>query len=888
MKLRFGDFATRRELRAVEDRLNAAVQDKITEDMKVILQKIADMGKVQIEDQRLMGDRIMELNKKLVNLEHQQDNKIVKCQSHADARVKEVENEMKKAVKEMKEELGKLREEVDIKFESNKVEVFNAITQKNTQQFNEYEQILENFRQAIKDNSERIQMQDAEVKKNQKHVDGSVEKLTQRNAAIIKQLKTLRANQEEIMKRLEMDLHNKLGEYEKRSELDKKQAEKEMKGMADEIAELRSGVTELGKSQRKEREVREFATKRKASDADGKIAEIQQELDDFNEKLKSLLQLEQRFEERMSTMEESLDSRCEKRCQSLQTTCNSSSEKLHTQFVVLEQSISHINQQLAKLEKTASKHSQTLSNTNNNLKDLGNSHNDLTKRVEVLERRLDSLIAELRKKLGDCAKEFQVHREAIIELMDRETPEPVYELAIRAPEPKEPTEEKQDITEEKPKEVNNVLIGTDNFMRNIELQTDVQPEVKPEKKSMEAAEPIFEKDYKRGEAKESSRVYSEGAKVESEAMSEEEDGPRLNRLQAKTPRQVALEERKEDIPEIREMTLDLTIPKKSPTVFDEMSQQTDRHYMSEAVRERAVRAPTVSKDLFSNSPHYLREDPLRSIDRRRIISTKGVKVQDNISSKHFRKSQMFAINLDDIANIGQDDYHRATYSEFIDYASMNFDNYEPQVDHETSTFKRTSQFEPRNSKKVNAFRTGYTERENNLAEIEENQIHESARPTPAREELSQPLIVEPEHEPERRSHEVAEENPPEEAKHTVVPARRECGGEESKEAGGSNSLIESEGNVPQRASTQSEPYMESAHNKAHECKLCITVVGGTEESKDEKLRKVMDVNKESMKIYEEDRKRMREESQKMFSDKGYIVGPNVQDANGLDSVKSIE
>lgn len=818
MKLRFGDFATRRELRAAEDRLNAAVQEKITEDMKVILQKIADMGKVQIEDQRLMGDRIVELNKKLVNLEHQQDNKIVKCQTHADARAKEVENEMRKAVREIKEELGKLREEVNVKFESNKVEVFNAITQKNTQQFNEYEQVLENFRQAIKDNSERIQMQDAEAKRSQKHVDGSIEKLTQRNAATVKQLKALRANQEEIMRRLEMDLHSKLGEYEKRGELDKKQAEKEMKGMAEEIAELRSGVTELGKGQRKEREVREFTTKRQVSDSDERIAEIQQELDDFNEKLKSLLQLEQRFEERISTMEESLDSRCEKRYQSLQTTCNSSSEKLHTQFIVLEQSISHINQQLAKLEKTTSKHSQTLSNTNNSLKNLGNSHNDLTRRVEALERRLDSLVAELRKKLGDCAKEFQVHREAIIELMDRETPEPVYELAIRAPEPKDVSEEKQDITEEKPKEVNNVLLGTDNFMRNIELQTDAEPEVRPGRKSAEAAEPIFEKDYRRGEAKESSRVYSEGAKAESEAMSEEDDGPKLNRLQTKTPRQIALEERKEDAPEIREMTLDLTIPKKSPTVIDDTSQQTDRHYMSEAVKERAARAPTLSRDLFSSSPHYLREDPLRSIDRRRIISTKGVKAQDNISSQHFRKSQMFAVNLDDIANIGQDDYHRATYSEFIDYASMNFDNYEPQVDHETSTFRRTSQFEPRNSKKVNAFKTGYTERDNDLAEIEENQVHDSARRTPARQELSQPQIIEPEHESEHRSR---EESPAEEAKPAAVPARgesAESAGEGSKEAGGSNSAIESEGNVPPRASTQSEPYMESAHNKAHECK----------------------------------------------------------------------
>lgn len=45
----------------------------------------------------------------------------------------------------------------------------------------------------------------------------------------------------------------------------------------------------------------------------------------------------------------------------------------------------------------------------------------------------------------------------------------------------------------------------------------------------------------------------------------------------------------------------------------------------------------------------------------------------------------------------------------------------------------------------------------------------------------------------------------------------------------------------------------------------------------------MDINKESMKIYEQDRKRVKEESQKMFSDKGYIAGPNEN-----DSIKSAE
>ncbi len=42
----------------------------------------------------------------------------------------------------------------------------------------------------------------------------------------------------------------------------------------------------------------------------------------------------------------------------------------------------------------------------------------------------------------------------------------------------------------------------------------------------------------------------------------------------------------------------------------------------------------------------------------------------------------------------------------------------------------------------------------------------------------------------------------------------------------------------------------------------------------DKFRKILEINKQSMNIYEQDRKRAKEESQKMFSDKGYIAGPS--------------
>jgi len=51
---------------------------------------------------------------------------------------------------------------------------------------------------------------------------------------------------------------------------------------------------------------------------------------------------------------------------------------------------------------------------------------------------------------------------------------------------------------------------------------------------------------------------------------------------------------------------------------------------------------------------------------------------------------------------------------------------------------------------------------------------------------------------------------------------------------------------------------------------------------EDKLKRVMDINKQSMSIYEKDRKRAKEESQRLFSDKGYIAGPGeIEQSEGI-------
>ncbi len=433
---------------------------------------------------------------------------------------------------------------------------------------------------------------------------------------------------------------------------------------------------------------------------DSKLGEIKEELDKRQELFKKYDAQMQQYEERYQLIEgkykESIDSVNEK--------CDH-----------LEAMLSETQQQLA---EHAAENDAKFEGLDKGVALVGT-------RVTELEKRLNSLKLEIQAKLAECAKEFKAHRAAINELAQRK-PEAAAVPSPAAMPPPQPSPAPKTVENVGvnvvvgEKQLSTVQVGTETAVYEVEVQTEypaavpavipvaVQAET-PEVKKPQTAEALVEttepvrdfvetvlgQEYKEPIVKQSSEFFNESAKVQSEHMSEDEkEQPNLNQLIQKTPRPVTFVETPDTVKqppvEIKEESAEVEFggKKRSPvTYYGDMSQQTDRGVMLEEAKEnrRAVslQIPLISRDFLSGSPNYLREDPLRSKDKKNIISTQGATVEENISSRHFRQAEKFTVNLDDIAKIGQEEAPRPTYSEVIDYNAINFEDYKPQLEDES-------------------------------------------------------------------------------------------------------------------------------------------------------------------------------------------------------------
>eukprot|EP01022_Parablepharisma_sp_SALTPOND_P017418 TRINITY_DN2776_c0_g1_i1.p1 TRINITY_DN2776_c0_g1~~TRINITY_DN2776_c0_g1_i1.p1 ORF type:complete len:1064 (+),score=115.14 TRINITY_DN2776_c0_g1_i1:853-4044(+) len=76
------------------------------------------------------------------------------------------------------------------------------------------------------------------------------------------------------------------------------------------------------------------------------------------------------------------------------------------------------------------------------------------------------------------------------------------------------------------------------------------------------------------------------------------------------------------------------------------------------------------------SPHYLREDARRSQDRKMLISVPGTRVEENISSRHFKSPDKFEMNMEEIQRLSEKNERLKTkYSDIVDFRGMDFEDY---------------------------------------------------------------------------------------------------------------------------------------------------------------------------------------------------------------------
>lgn len=777
------------------------------EGLKEMSQKIAAVGKMHVEDQRKTNDEFIEVNKKLKALERSQEERYIKYQLQIEEKLKESENENRLQLRSMKDEINKLREEFNSKIEYSKTEITTIINQKNTQEFLEFEKILDNFKQEIKNTSDQVQQQDIEMRKNLKDHDERFEKLEKKNIIITKQLKALKANQEELQKKIQADFMAELNKYDKKKALETQERDevisKQFDSVNENIEELKNRLNSMmGDKEADQEAIRELAGKWNKFGLESKITELQNNIEEINSKIESLTTSQQSINELKGNLKAHAKDNDDKF-----RTLHQQLETIVSQYEQMEVNSENSRARLERVEKLSKLNNENIITTSNNLQEVGNSHQRLIKRVDALEKRLDSLVIEIRGKLGDCAKEFQAHRDVLTELMDERTEVYVPEKVNYVPEKpnyvpqkanyipkKAKVEEPQvanfndDVVVERliPKKRNAQInteevkqkehfpprflrdegISVGSSERNIEIQTD---KVESPKKIIRQ-EVASGENYNKPIQKESSEVFVESPKAQSEYLSEgENEGQNLDQLIAKNPNRVTLEEVKKQAPELSYTNEGIEwSAKKKEFGIGNASQQTDE---VEEVAERSrptLRGPSIAQEFLLASPRYLREDEFRHKDKNKIISVVGSELQANISTQNFRKPERFTVNLDDMSNIEQPNIRKPTYAEVADYKKIDFNTYEPQIDDDMGSYNQSE--ERVSERRGNTFRSTHIIKDPHLESIPENQLYESPmdKMDSSKQNLSRPKIIEPEHEDLSEGKDLDNKNSIEDIKESII------------------------------------------------------------------------------------------------------------------------
>lgn len=733
MNLHMLDFATKKDLRTLEEKIQSLVDARVDSSTREITNRLTDLNRLEMTNKQELNEEIEALRKKQRDYEISQEDKDSKRLALMNDKISELQKENKRLSQIIEERLSKFNEEINTKIDTQIIKEITMIKQENTTQFNENNEIMTKFQDTLNKHESVLESHAIEREKSTKWLSDRCEKLEKEKAELDKNVNTISQNQDKMIEKVQLEIDKKISAYDKiqKEQDEKKDAEinnkllkiDEIQGdIAISLEEYKKQLEELNKK------IADHISTSKEEEHEQKIAQIIKEIEEMNQKIESVHVLlgnedsEKKmaeFDTKLKTVEAELAKRqemftkydaqmqeYEKRYQLIEAQYKESLDSLNKRCTNIEQAQEKSGKTIEEHKATIDSNSKTISNIVLNADRLDEEHVKLEKRVSELEKRLAGLRADIQQKLSECAKVLKAHRDAIQEISKRRP------QIIEKSAPQKSTENVGVNVIMNEKQLSTVLVGTDNISYEVEVQTDRQepPKLIPEEKKelAEIVETILNQDYREPQEFQSSGIFNDLGRAQSEHLSEDEkEQPNLNQLVQKTPRQVAFVE-SPDVGKMPSMIAKEEEPeaernkKMSPMVnIGDMSQQTDNQQFEDSKMQRStvsLQVPQMSRDFFGSSPHYLREDPFRSKDKKKIISTQGAKIEQNISTKHFRQAEKFNVNLDDIAKITQEEAPRQTYSDVIDYNAINFEDYKPQIeeDSQPTSMRGTSvkAFEP--------------------------------------------------------------------------------------------------------------------------------------------------------------------------------------------------
>ncbi len=718
LALKLCDVAYKKDVKEAETRVDLAVDSRLALAERAAAQKITDFQKQTLETQQELAEQTADSKKRVRGLEKQQAELSSKAQLYTDDKIGQATAELKKLAIAASESAKNALDELAAKLR-------------------EHEAAAKVWRREIGDEQDDQNKAIDDLKARCEALEG-------RNAELEKETARSKGLEERLMERME----KRIAEQEAKRKAEREEEAKKNKELEDKIREMSliqgdfaTGMNELKENGR----IREEEAAAGDQERDEKLFKLEKEVTELQAKCESLGE-DAEAPEKVQELEakvKAIEAELEKRQQffaKYDAQMKSYDERYSTMELRFQKSADETNERCKRLEQAVIHLSDSCDASFGQLK---SRVDELERRLRNLRLEIrDTLLGyakELRSHratLNRLAKKKAPAR-VVEEVQEQEEPEP---------EPERVNEEQEAQTPKRvanvgvnvvmgEKQMTTVQVGTENRVNEIEVQTDSPevfkeepvvaesrpeppigvPAVVEEKEEEEEEEeekapekvdvwvqedepprrqkddqeklPVFEtivnQDARAPVQAESSSIFNdEGNRVVSEHESEEEE-INLNPLKEKSPRPVSYFEAEPlRSPEKPEEAAEFG-KRRSPQ--NNLSVQTYQEEMKDnsSRRNMSLQVPSV-RDFLGGSPHYLREDPIRSKDKKSIIGTQGVSVEQNISSRNFRQPEKFNVNIDEMAKVEQEEAPRVTYAEVVNYNNLNFENYNPPPPEEES------------------------------------------------------------------------------------------------------------------------------------------------------------------------------------------------------------
>lgn len=627
------DIPTKQDIKIADDHLSSSIDSKLAIAKKENAAKFEELQKLNAEDKREKDEEIDEMKKKIKENEKAQDAIEDKINQALEEKAKEIEKLAAKTRDENNEALDSFKDKIESKLNEQEKSQ-KAARQAQEEKLKEFEETAETNAKKQKAMVEK----DIEGTKDLiEDLQKKYEKVNTEKQDMAKEIEELRNSEKKIMSKIEEIIESKQRENEAKREVEEIKKDKNIKNQIAKLQEdFEKEINNIKEeNRRKEKEAKEDEEKKAE-----KVEKLENTVSDLEKKCEELKEMLENTEnkgkvEELSKKIENVEDEQAKKFEEIEQNYQQEIDALKKRCNVIEEEAKKAKNEMKSLAETTTGKINSLEKKLNDLNSEQHKINEqLGKRIEDLEKKVESLKVEIQNNFFIIVQEQKTQKEKL-ELLSNK---------------KEPV--------------------VDSF---------------------------FQQDKKDLSLKESSIISRQPIEKNISICTEEEKQPALNKLIQKEPRKA-------------EYINEPVLPEEE--VINERSAKKRRNEDEEIERKEASfqteSPPLVEKkeaglgtslfvphvrNFLGGSPKYLRKDPLRSKDEKKIIETQGAKIEENISARNFKKKEKFEVNMGNIPKLDQGEVQKVTYSDVANYKEIDFDKYEPNVEDDQISNKKMEDIE---------------------------------------------------------------------------------------------------------------------------------------------------------------------------------------------------